>query len=79
MLKRPNERKEILAELLKLNQYDDLEERAKDLSRQFKGQTEQLERNLESIQTQLQQRESIAQERADLETQLEPPATETGV
>ena len=70
MLKRPNERKEILAELLKLNQYDDLEERAKDLSRQFKGQTEQLERNLESIQTQLQQRESIAQERADLETQL---------
>jgi len=32
MLKRPTERKEILAELLKLNQYDDLEERAKDLS-----------------------------------------------
>mgnify|MGYP001796474016 CR=1 FL=1 len=28
MLKRPSERKEILAELLKLNQYDDLEDKA---------------------------------------------------
>ena len=70
MLKRPTERKEILAELLKLNQYDDLEERAKDLSRSFKGQAEQLERNLESMQTQLHQREEIALQRADLETQL---------
>lgn len=70
MLKRPTERKEILAELLKLNQYDDLEERAKDLSRQFKGQAEQLERNLQSMQTQLHQREAIALLQADLETQL---------
>ena len=70
MLKRPTERKEILAELLKLNQYDDLEERAKDLSRSFKGQAEQLERNLESMQTQLHQREEIALQRGDLETQV---------
>ncbi len=70
MLKGPKERKEILAQLLKLNQYDDLEERAKDLSRQFKGQAEQLERNLQSMQTQLHQREAIAVERADLETHL---------
>ncbi len=70
MLKGPKERKEILAQLLKLNQYDDLEERAKDLSRQFKGQAEQLERNLQSMQTQLHQREAIAEERADLETHL---------
>ncbi len=70
MLKRPTERKEILAELLKLNQYDDLEERAKDLSRSFKAQAEQLERNLQSMETQLHQREAIALQRADLETQL---------
>ena len=70
MLKRPTERKEILAELLKLNQYDDLEERAKDLSRQFKGQAEQLERSLQSMQTELHQREAIAREQATLETQL---------
>lgn len=70
MLKRPTERKEILAELLKLNQYDELEERAKDSSRSFKGQAEQLERNLESMQAQLHQREAIARQRADLETQV---------
>ncbi len=58
MLKRPTERKEILAELLKLNQYDDLEERAKESSRQFKAQALELERSLESIKTQLQQRET---------------------
>ena len=69
MLKRPTERKEILAELLKLNQYDDLEERAKDLARQFKGQAEQLERNSQSMQTQLHEREAIAIQLADLETQ----------
>ncbi|KJH72302.1 exonuclease subunit SbcC [Aliterella atlantica] len=70
MLKRPTERKEILAELLKLNQYDDLEERAKDLSRSFKGQAEQLDRLLESIQGQLQQRSAIAQQRIELEEQV---------
>lgn len=70
MLKRPTERKEILAELLKLNQYDDLEERAKESSRQFKARVEELERSLDSIKTQLQQREITQVQRADLETQL---------
>lgn len=70
MLKRPIERKEILAELLKLNQYDELEERAKDLSRSFKGQAEQLERNLESMETQLQQREAIAHQLSEIESQV---------
>lgn len=70
MLKRPTERKEILAELLKLNQYDELEERSKDLSRSFKGQAEQLERNLQLIETQLQQREETARQLEELETQV---------
>lgn len=69
MLKRPTERKEILAELLKLNQYDDLEERAKDLSRSLKGKAEELERTLAGMQNQLQQKDAIAQERAQLEVQ----------
>jgi len=69
MLKGPKERKEILVQLLKLNQYDELEERAKDWSRQFKGQAEQLSLHSQSIQTQLQQREAIALERAELESQ----------
>ncbi len=70
MLKRPTERKEILAELLKLNQYDELEEQAKDLSRSFKGQAEQLEQNLQSMENQLQQQEAIALQLAELETQV---------
>jgi exonuclease SbcC len=70
MLKRPSERKEILAELLKLNQYDDLEERAKDLSRQFKARAEELERSLESMKTQLQQKEAIASQQVALENEL---------
>ncbi|MDZ7957199.1 MAG: SMC family ATPase [Aulosira sp. DedQUE10] len=69
MLKRPTERKEILAELLKLNQYDDLEERAKESSRQFKARAEELERSLESIKTQLQQRQTTQAQRAELEAE----------
>ncbi|UKO97081.1 exonuclease subunit SbcC [Nostoc sp. UHCC 0870] len=70
MLKRPSERKEILAELLKLNQYDELEERAKDSSRQFKARAEELERSLESIKTQLQQRHITQAKKAELEAEI---------
>jgi DNA repair protein SbcC/Rad50 len=70
MLKRPAERKEILAELLKLNQYDRLEERAKELSRQLKARGEEIERSLDVIKGQLQQRDAIAQQRTDLENEL---------
>ncbi|MDH6088707.1 SMC family ATPase [Umezakia ovalisporum] len=70
MIKRPTERKEILAELLKLNQYDQLEERAKDLSRHFKARAEELERCLDSSKIQLQQWEATQAQKAELETEL---------
>jgi DNA repair protein SbcC/Rad50 len=70
MLKRPNERKEILAELLKLNQYDELEERAKESSRQFKAKVEELERSLESSKTQLQKGSETQAQQAELEVEL---------
>lgn len=70
MLKRPTERKEILAELLKLNQYDELEEKAKESSRQLKIRGEELERSLESIKIQLQQRETTITQTAELEAEL---------
>jgi exonuclease SbcC len=70
MLKRPTERKEILAELLKLNQYDVLEERAKDSSKLYKGRVEELERSLDNIKVQLQQRETTKAQRVALESQL---------
>jgi len=76
MLKRPAERKQILADLLKLHQYDELSEQAKDKSRQFKGQVDLLERHLETIREQLQQRDAIAQERAELESVLEQMQTQ---
>lgn len=71
MLKRPSERKQILADLLKLDQYDELAEQAKDLSRQAKGQIDLLDRSLQAIDGQLQQREAIAEEQAGLEADLE--------
>ncbi|MEO3704053.1 SMC family ATPase [Trichormus azollae] len=70
MLKRPTERKEILAELLKLNQYDVLEERAKDNSKLYKGRAEELERSLDNIKVQLEQRETTKAQRVALESQL---------
>ncbi|MGB3637208.1 MAG: exonuclease subunit SbcC [Rivularia sp. (in: cyanobacteria)] len=70
MLKRPSERKEILAELLKLNQYDELEDKAKELSRQLKARGEELERQMGSIKSQLQQQETIVQQKTELESEL---------
>lgn len=70
MLKRPAERKEILAELLKLNQYDQLEERAKELSRQFKVKGEEIERSQESLKTQLLAADALVSQRAELESSL---------
>ncbi|MFO0140029.1 MAG: AAA family ATPase, partial [Aphanizomenon sp.] len=71
MLKRPAERKEILAELLKLNQYDELEERARNSFKIYRIRGEDLERSLENIKVQLQQREITENQRAELEAQLQ--------
>lgn len=70
MLKRPSERKQILADLLKLNRYDELAERARDRARQFKGQIELLQQSTAGLESQLQQRAILAQEQAILEAQL---------
>lgn len=74
MLKRPTERKEVLANLLKLDQYDTLAEQAKDLSRQYKGQVDLLQQSLRGIKEQLQQKNTIAAEQVNLQqtiTQLQ--------
>lgn len=60
MQRRPNERKQILADLLKLDQYEELAEQAKDLSKQLKGQAEQLENSLLPIEQQLMQKDEIS-------------------
>ena len=71
MLRRPNERKQILADLLKLDRYEELSNQAKDLSKQYKGQAEELEKSLQSLEQQLARRDAIAAEKANLETALE--------
>ncbi|NEQ40708.1 MAG: exonuclease subunit SbcC [Okeania sp. SIO3I5] len=70
MLKRPNERKEILASLLKLDQYDTLGEKAKDIAREFKAKVEILEQSLAANQKQLEQKEAIAKQQTHLQTTL---------
>jgi exonuclease SbcC len=71
MLRRPNERKQILADLLKLDRYEDLAEQAKDFSKQFKGQAEQLELSLQTIKQQLEQRDATLEQQSLLEITLQ--------
>ena len=67
MLKKPIERKQVLANLLKLDSYDTLSDQAKDTSRQFKAQVEVLKQSLLTVQEQLQQKETIASEQTQLQ------------
>ncbi|ERN41147.1 exonuclease SbcC [Rubidibacter lacunae KORDI 51-2] len=62
MLRRPSERKQVLADLLKLDRYEALAERAKDFTRQLKAQVEQLERQANDLSAQLQDRQTIDRE-----------------
>jgi exonuclease SbcC len=71
MLKRPSDRKQILADLLKLDQYDGLSEQAREQARQLKAEIGSLERNLDSIAEQLQQKESLAIEQEALQAALQ--------
>ena len=71
MLRRPSERKQILADLLKLDRYEELAEQAKDLSKQFKGKAEQLDFSLQGIKAQLQERLAIAHQQSLLKTTLQ--------
>ncbi|GET42483.1 exonuclease subunit SbcC [Microseira wollei] len=70
MLKKPNERKQILADLLKLDQYETLAEQAKDMSREFKVRADAIERDLESIKIGLQQQDAIALQSREVEANV---------
>jgi len=70
MLKRPSDRKQILADLLKLNQYDEIAEQAKEKARQFKAELTVLERSFEESSAQLRKGEGLANEAANLTIEL---------
>ena len=70
MLRRPSERKQILADLLKLDRYEELSGKAKDLAKEYKGKIEQLRKSLEPLAVELEQRTEIAAELAQLKQEL---------
>ena len=61
MMRSPTERKKVLAELLKLDQYQTLAEEAKDVSRKLKGQSEQLEQTIAPTEKELEQEKTTQQ------------------
>ncbi|AFY60810.1 AAA family ATPase [Synechococcus sp. PCC 6312] len=70
MLKRPAERKQLLADLLKLDHYETLAEAARDSARQYKGQLGLLGQNLSQIEAQLTGLEDLACEKVSLEQKI---------
>jgi DNA repair protein SbcC/Rad50 len=70
MLKRPSDRKQVLAEILNLSQYDDLSDRAKDITRTCKGEVMALEHVLTNLRQQISDGEAIALQLEALRTNL---------
>lgn len=71
MLKRPSDRKQILADMLSLSQYDELAERAKDIARTSKAEISVLENLLGHLQSQILAGAEIAPQLESLRSQLE--------
>ena len=70
MLRRPSERKQILADLLKLDRYEQLSGKAKDIAKEYKGKIEQLKQNLEPLETKLATRKEITAELEQVKGEL---------
>ena len=70
MLRRPSDRKQILADLLKLDRYEELASKAKDTAKEYKGKIEQLKQNIEPIVEKLATRSEIAADLKVLDGEL---------
>lgn len=70
MLKRPSERKQILADLLKLAQYDQLSERAKERAREAKAQAALLTASLTNLEESSRRHGALTQELHGLKSTL---------
>ena len=71
MLKRPSERKQVLADLLKLGRYDYLAEQAKEKSRVYKAQIPTLEMFLEQTKVKVSRRSQVQHDYDRLSEQIE--------
>ena len=70
MLRRPSERKQVLADLLKLDRYEQLASKAKDTAKEYKGKIEQLKQSLEPLENELAKRKEIADELEEIKQEL---------
>jgi exonuclease SbcC len=70
MLKRPSDRKQVLADMLALSQYDELAERAKDIARTSKAESAVLENLLAHLREQILAGEAITPQLEILRSQL---------
>lgn len=70
MLKSPSERKKILADLLKLEQYEKLANEAKELAKEFKIKAEEINRTLEENKNKLEKKKSLQLEIKETEKEL---------
>ena len=71
MLKRPSERKAVLARLLKLDRYDDLAERAREQARQAKAEVTLRTQHLEELAATLDSHGAEVSSQAQLEADLQ--------
>jgi len=70
MLRRPNERKQILADLLKLDQYEILANRAKDIAKEAKGKADVLDERIQSLKQDVDQRPEIQKNQTRLTSEI---------
>ncbi|MDJ0659350.1 MAG: exonuclease subunit SbcC [Crocosphaera sp.] len=71
MLRGATERKKVLAELLKLDQYEKLSEKAKDLSKKHKIQAEQIKLNLDRLQQQIEEKKNVNTEQKNVNQEIQ--------
>jgi DNA repair protein SbcC/Rad50 len=70
MLRRPSDRKQILADLLKLDRYEELANKAKDNAKEYKGKIEQLRQSLEPLAVELATRVEIVAQLSQVQQEL---------
>ncbi|EAZ88930.1 AAA family ATPase, partial [Crocosphaera chwakensis] len=71
MLKGATDRKQVLAELLKLNQYQQLSEKAKVLAKEHEIKAKQLKVNLDRITQQIEEKRDINQQQETINREIE--------
>ena len=71
MLKRPGERKQVLADLLKLDHYDRLAEQAKEKARGYKAQIQPLEALIFQLEAQIEKKQQVQLDYEQLEELVE--------